>query len=388
MSADEPGAGEGAPFQDPDTAREAREAGAILTVDLGAVADNWRTLSALVAPAECAAVVKANAYGLGIARVAPALWRAGARTFFVAHFKEGLALRALLPEASIYVLNGLLPACAGDYAEARLRPVLGSVPEISEWSDLCRDRATDLPAAIHVDTGMHRLGLSLEEAVQLSGTYSMLGFTPSLIMSHLACADTPGHPLTTRQRDVFADVARRFFNVPASLANSAGTLMGRDFRFEMVRPGIFLYGGVAITGVPPLRPAVRLEVKVVQVSTAPAGETVGYGAAERLKRPSRLATVSIGYADGLFRAGGSSDAVRGAEAILNGRRCHLVGRVSMDLATLDITDLPDGAVQRGDTAVFLGDGISVDDLAARSGTIGYEVLTSLGARYARRYIGG
>lgn len=362
--------------------------GAFLTIDLDAIADNWRTLAALSAPAECAAVVKAGAYGLGIDRVAPALWRAGARTFFVAHFNEGAALRALLPEAVIYVLNGLLPDTAPDYAAADVRPVLGSVPEVSEWSDFCRARGTSLPAAIHVDTGMHRLGLSLEEAVQLSGTFRLLGFTPSLIMSHLACADLPGHVLTARQRLVFADVARRFPGIPASLANSAGTLLGRDFRFDLVRPGIFLYGGVAIAGVPPLRPAVRLEVKVVQVSTAPAGETVGYGAAERLRRPSRLATVSIGYADGLFRAGGSTDSAKGVEAILAGRRCHLVGRVSMDLATLDITDLPEDAVARGDTAVFLGDGISVDDLAARAGTIGYEVLTSLGGRYVRHYVGG
>lgn len=360
----------------------------MLTVDLSAIADNWRAISALSAPAECAAVVKADAYGLGLARVAPSLWRAGARNFFVAHFREGLALRALLPEAVIYVLNGLLPDTAADFAAAGLRPVLGSVPEITDWSDLCRDRSASLPAAIHVDTGMHRLGLSLEEAVQLSGTFRLLGFTPSLIMSHLACADMPGHVLTARQRVIFADVVRRFPGVPASLANSAGTLLGRDFRFEMVRPGIFLYGGVAIAGVPPLLPVVRLEAKVIQVSAAPAGETVGYGAAQRLKRPSRLATVAIGYADGLFRAGGSSDMVKGAEAILAGRRCELVGRVSMDLATLDITDLPEHAVERGDTAIFLGDGIGVDDLAARSGTIGYEVLTSLGARYARRYVGG
>lgn len=332
-------------------------------------------------------MVKADAYGLGIHRVGPALWRAGARTFFVAHFREAVTLRALLPDAVIYVLNGLLPDLGAEYAALRLRPVLGSTPEISEWSALCRDAGAGHPAAIHVDTGMHRLGLSLEEAVQLSGTWRMLGFPPSLIMTHLACADMPGHVLTARQRLVFADVARRFPGIPASLANSAGTLLGRDFRFDLVRPGIFLYGGVAIAGVPPLRPVVRLEVKVIQVSTAPAGETVGYGAAQRLKRPSRLATVSIGYADGLFRAAGSSDAAKGVEAVVAGRRCHLVGRVSMDLATLDITDLPEHAVERGDTAVFLGDGISVDDVAARAGTIGYEVLTSLGRRYARRYVG-
>ncbi|WP_454917040.1 alanine racemase [Xanthobacter sediminis] len=357
-------------------------------MDLGAIADNWRTLAALAAPAECAAVVKANAYGLGIDEVAPALWRAGARTFFVAHLKEALHLRRLLPEATIHALNGLLPGTAPAFAAHDIRPVLGSAPEIGEWSDYCRHGAASLPAAIHVDTGMHRLGISPEAAARLSETYRTLGFTPSLIMSHLACADTPGHALTARQRLVFADVARRFPRVKASLANSAGTLMGRDFRFDLVRPGIFLYGGVAISGVPPLRPVVRLEAKVIQVSTAPAGESVGYGATERLKRDSRLAIVHIGYADGLFRAAGSTDARKGAEAIVAGRRCPLVGRISMDLCTLDITDLPADAVARGDSAVFLGEGISVDELAAKAGTIGYEVLTSLGARYLRRYVNG
>ncbi|MDQ0507284.1 alanine racemase [Xanthobacter agilis] len=357
-------------------------------MDLSAIADNWRTLAALSAPAECAAVVKANAYGLGIDKVAPALWRVGARTFFVAHLKEAQQLRGLLPDATIYALNGLLPGTAGLFAASDIRPVLGSAPEIGEWSDYCRDNSVSLPAAIHVDTGMHRLGIALEEAARLSETYRMLGFTPSLIMSHLACADTPGHVLTARQRLVFADVVQRFPRVKASLANSAGTLMGREFRFDLVRPGIFLYGGVAITGVPPLRPVVRLEAKVIQVSTAPAGETVGYGATERLSRDSRLATVHIGYADGFFRAAGSTDARKGAEAVLAGRRCPLVGRISMDLATLDITDLAPDAVMRGDTAVFLGEGITVDELAQKAGTIGYEVLTALGGRYLRRYIGG
>nr|WP_273546253.1 MULTISPECIES: alanine racemase [unclassified Xanthobacter] len=380
------------PAEDPEqAARDARDAGAILTIDLAAIAENWRTLSALAAPAECAAVVKADAYGLGIAQVAPVLWRAGARTFFVAHLNEALTLRRLLPEATIYALNGLLPGTAPQFAAHEIRPVLGSEPEIAEWSAACRDSGVSRPAAIHVDTGMHRLGIALDEAVRLAETMPTLGFKPSLIMSHLACADTPGHPLTARQRLVFADVARRFPRVKASLANSAGTLMGRDFRFDLVRPGIFLYGGVAINGVPPLKPVVRLEAKVIQVLDVARGETVGYGATERLQRDSRLATVHIGYADGFFRAAGSTDerkaAKAGAVAMLGGQPCPLVGRISMDLATLDITDLPPGTVGRGDPAVFLGDGIGVDDLATAAGTIGYEVLTSLGKRYLRRYVG-
>ncbi|MFG1417073.1 alanine racemase [Xanthobacter sp. V0B-10] len=364
------------------------EAGAILTVDLGAIADNWRTLAARAAPAECAAVVKANAYGLGIDQVAPTLWRAGARTFFVAHLKEAVHLRALLPEATIYALNGLLPGTAVTFATHDIRPVLGSEPEIAEWDAHCRVEGADLPAAIHVDTGMHRLGVTLEQAARLAEGRAALGFAPSLVMSHLACADTPGHALTAHQQQVFTDVARRFAGVRASLANSAGTLMGEGFRFDLVRPGILLYGGGAIAGEPALKPVVRLEARVIQVSHAPAGETVGYGATERLQRDSRLATVHIGYADGFFRAAGSTDARKGADAVLGGRRCPLVGRISMDLATLDITDLPREAVTRGDTAVFLGDGIGVDELAQKAGTIGYEVLTALGGRYLRRYIGG
>lgn len=366
----------------------ARRAGGILTIDLAAIVENWRTLSALCGPAECAAVVKANAYGLGIDKVAPALWNAGALTFFVAHLNEAQRLRTLLPDAIIYVLNGLFPGTAPVYEAGKLRPVLGSTPEVEEWNAHCRALGRKLPAALHVDTGMHRLGLSLEDAVRVSDSYRLLGFEISLVMSHLACADTPGHPLTGRQLQIFTDIARRFPGIKASLANSAGTLMGRDFRFDLVRPGIFLYGGVAVSGVPPLREVVRLETRVIQVSDAERGETVGYGAVERLKRNSRLATVSLGYADGFFRAAGSADGRKGAEAVIKGARCPLVGRISMDLCTLDVTDLPEGAVQRGDMVTFLGDGISVDDLAQKAGTIGYEVLTSLGARYHRRYVGG
>lgn len=374
-----------------DAAAEAdalKRAGAVLTIDLAAIVENWRTLSAVAAPAECAAVVKADAYGLGIDRVAPALWRAGALTFFVAHLNEGIRLRALLPDAVIYVLNGLMPGTGPAFAAAKLRPVLGSVPEIAEWSEFCRATGKPLPAALHVDTGMERLGLSLDDAVRLSDSRRLLGFEPSLLMSHLACADTPGHPLTGRQLSLFTDIARRFPGIPASLANSAGTLSGRDFRFDLVRPGIFLYGGIAVADVPPLRPVVRLDARILQVREVERGATVGYGAAQRVKRASRIATVSIGYADGLFRAAGSTDAKAGAEAVIAGRRCPLVGRISMDLATIDVTSLPETAVERGAMATFLGEGIGVDDLAARAGTIGYEVLTSLGGRYLRRYVGG
>jgi alanine racemase len=360
---------------------------AVLTIDLGALADNWRTLAARVAPAECAAVVKADAYGLGLAQAAAALWNAGARTFFVALVQEGEALRTLLPEATIYVLGGLLPDTAHAYAAADLRPVLGSRQEIAEWSIHSRAMGVSQPAALHVDTGMNRLGLGVDEALTIAGEGGP-SFRPSLIMTHLACADTAHHPLTQAQHHLFAKVAAAFPGIPASLANSAGTLGGPEMYFDMVRPGIALYGGAPISGAAPLRSVVRLEVPIIQVREARAGTTVGYGAAQRLQRDSRIAILSLGYADGFLRAFGGSDARRGADAIVGGLRCPLVGRISMDLTAVDVTDVPHDKVRRGDPAVLLGEGIGIDELAAHGGTIGYEVLTSLGPRYHRVYVGG
>ncbi|WP_127091209.1 alanine racemase [Aquabacter cavernae] len=360
--------------------------GAVLTIDLAALADNWRTLAARVAPAQCAAVVKANAYGLGVERAGPALWAAGARTFFVALVEEAARLREVLPEAVIYVLGGLLPGNGEVLLACDARPVLGSRAEIEDWADFCAARGADLPAAIHVDTGMNRLGLTVEEAQALGQRGA--GFTPSLVMTHLACADTPGHPLTALQRERFSRAAAAFPGVAASLANSAGCFLGPDYHFDLTRPGIALYGGAAVAGTAPLKPVVRLEVPVIQVRHGLPGDTVGYGAAQRLGRDSRIAILSFGYADGFLRAFGASDGLPGADAIIAGRRCPLVGRVSMDLTAVDVTDLPEDAVARGDMAVILGEGILVDELAAHGGTIGYEVLTSLGRRYRRVYKGG
>ncbi|GGF87198.1 alanine racemase [Azorhizobium oxalatiphilum] len=363
---------------------DALEGAAVLTIDLGALAANWQAMARRVAPAACAAVVKADAYGLGIERAAPALWAAGARTFFVAQFEEGRTLRALLPEAEILVLGGLLPGLAPLFARHALRPVLGSLPEVAEWAAFCRAEGADQPAALHVDTGMNRLGLTPDGALVLAGQRDGLGFTPCLIMSHLACADVPDHPLTALQLARFSEVARAFPDVRASLANSAGVLTSPAFHFDLVRPGIAVYGGTAIDGQPPLRPVVRLEAPIIQVRDGAADETVGYGASQRLARDSRIAIISIGYADGFLRAFGASDGAPGAEAIVRGQRCPLVGRVSMDLAAVDVTDVP--GVARGDRAVLLGDGIGIDELATHGRTIGYEVLTSLGPRYARIYI--
>jgi alanine racemase len=365
----------------------AAEAGGVLTIDLSAIAANYRDLARRAASARCAAVVKADAYGTGIDRTAPVLAKAGCEIFFVALLGEARVLRAVVPRATIYVLNGLHPDTAGGFHQIDARPVLGSRPEIDEWDAFARGGGVPLPAAIHVDTGMRRHGIPLAEAAALAKR--RLHFAPSLIMSHMACADEPEHLLNARQIADFREVAALFPGVPASLANSPALLALPDARFDLVRPGIALYGGRALLrGDNPMRPVVRLDLRIIQVREAKAGEAVGYSATQTLARDSRIAVVSAGYADGIPRASGSTDRARGAEAVVHGRRCPILGRISMDLISLDITDLPAGTVKRGDFATLLGEGITVDDLGESAGTVGYEILTRLGRRYQRVYVGG
>lgn len=362
--------------------------GARLTVDLSAIARNWRTLAALDPASECAAVVKADAYGLGAAEVVPALWAAGARTFFVAHLSEARVVRAAAPDAVIYVLNGLPPGAADAFAALDARPVLGSTEEVLEWAAFRAATGAATEAALHLDTGMTRLGLTPDEA---RAVLSRPPFRPALVMSHLACADEPDRPETERQRALFAELSALAPDAPASLANSAGTLLGATsgggLGFALRRPGVALYGSNPIVGRPaPLSPVVTLEAHVVQVREAEGGTAVGYGGAERLTRRSRLAILSLGYADGVFRAAGSADGAPGAVAAFNGAFCAYVGRISMDLIAIDVTALPDPP-RRGEVVEILGPRVTVDDLARASGTIGYEVLTALGPRFARRHVG-
>lgn len=358
-----------------------------VTIDLGALADNWRMLARRAAPAAAAAVVKADAYGIGLEPAARALAEAGCRTFFIAVVEEGVRLRAALPDATIYVLDGL-PGGAGDtFAEAQLRPVLGSWPEIEEWAALCRKRSSDLKAALHVDTGMNRLGLTPSEAQRLRRTPDLLAaIAPDLIMSHLACADTPDHPMNRQQLAVFREVRALFPDLPASLANSAGIFLGPDFHFDLVRPGIALYGGSAVSGQPSAtRTVVTLEARVLQVREADEGGHVGYGATETISRPSRIAILGTGYADGYHRRASSSDARLGARTYVRGKFAPLVGRISMDLTAIDVTDIPEAT--RGDWVELFGPNVPVDEVAGHAETIGYELLTALGRRYARTYIG-
>ncbi|MEE4239603.1 MAG: alanine racemase [Anderseniella sp.] len=359
-------------------------AGATLTIDLAALADNWRTVRGEVAPAECGATIKADGYGCGAAEVARKLWDAGCRTFFVALPMEGKLVREALPGAVVYVLDGLFAGQAKFYMAHNLRPALASPEEIAEWAAASGGR---YKAAVHVDTGINRLGLTLAQAEALAadeGLMEQAGLC--LLMSHLQSGDNAGDAMNATQLERFATLRALFPALPASLANSPGSFLGAAFAHDLARPGVALYGGNPFAGKPnPFMPVVRLTAPVLQVREVAAGEGVGYGATWRARRPSRIAIVGAGYADGVSRHLSWPAHEGPAEVLIAGQRCPIVGRVSMDMITVDVTDIAQGDVSRGTEAVLLGDGISVDDWARWAGTIPYEVLTSLGRRYAKVY---
>lgn len=361
----------------------------VLTVDLDAIVANWRKLEKAAVPAQCGAAVKADAYGCGVDPVVRALAAAGCKTFFVASIEEARAVRAAAPAAAIYVLNGFLQNSGDALAAIDGRPVIGDLNELAEWDVFCRRTGWRGGAAIHIDTGMNRLGLSLVEAQGIVPRITVGDHGITLVMSHLACAENLNHPLNAKQVVNFREIASLFSGVPASLANSSGIFLGAQFQFDLVRPGAALYG---VNPTPeadnPMQPVVDLKVRIVQTRNVERGETVGYGGTWTARRPTRLAVVAAGYADGYFRAAGSNDGTRGAEVVVAGTRCPVAGRISMDLTAIDITDLPPKAARRGHFVTLIGDGISVDELAHHFGTIGYEVLTSLGRRYAHVYKGG
>lgn len=350
-------------------------AGGLLTIDLAAIAENWRILCRRMGPGrESAGVVKADGYGLGLGPVARTLAAAGCRTFFVALPEEGLRLRRILPENPIYVLSGPLPGTEALFIEHALIPVLNSAEQVRAW----RAHAPSAPYGLHVDTGMNRLGISADSLPTLPDDLA-----PALVMSHLACADEPGHPLNARQLALFREVRARFPGAVASFANSSGHFLGADYLFDLGRPGVSLYGGNPQPGTPnPMRQVVTLQAKILQVRRVDTPQTVGYGATRRIPGGARLATVATGYADGLLRSLSNTGWGR-----LGGQRVPVVGRVSMDLIVFDVTAVPEDQARPGQAIVLLDAEHTVDDLAQEAGTIPYEILTSLGRRYARRYRG-
>jgi alanine racemase len=366
-----------------------RSATGVLTVDLDAVVANWRKLEKTAVPAECAGVVKADAYGCGIDPVTRALAAAGCKTFFVATLDEARAARTATKSAAIYVLDGFFQNSGDAFAQIDCQPVIGDLNELAEWDVFCKRTGWAGGAAIHIDTGLNRLGLGIVDAHAIVPRIVAGDHGITLVMSHLACAETLHHPLNARQVVAFREIASLFSGVPASLANSSGIFLGPQFVFELVRPGAAVYG---VNPTPeadnPMQGVVDLKARIVQLRNVERGDSVGYGAVWTARRPTRLAIVAAGYADGYFRAAGSNDGTRGAEVVVAGKRCPVAGRISMDLLAVDVTDVPNNAVRRGHMATLIGEGISVDELSHHFGTTGYEVLTSLGPRYARIYKGG
>lgn len=359
-------------------------AGAILTIDLGAIRENYRRLKAQLGGVRCAGVVKADGYGLGAAPIARALAEEGCTIFFVALLAEGLALRkALGPQPVVHVLNGLPSGSEPEAVAAELVPVINSAGQLKAWGEACRQAGRKLPAAIQVDSGMSRLGMAPAEVEAIAADpHAFDGIAVTLVMSHLACADEPEHPANERQWLVFERLRKVLPEAPASLANSSGIFLGSAFHFDLARPGAALYGINPTPGEPnPMLPVVRLQAKVVQIRSLQTGAGVGYGHTFHATGPLSAATISLGYADGWHRRAASA-------AWFEGVRLPFLGRVSMDSIILDISALPEGKLAEGDLVELLGPSQSVDDAAGHAGTIGYEILTSLGSRFHRRYVNG
>ncbi len=353
-----------------------KQVSARLMVNLGAIRHNHASLAAFASGAECAAVVKADAYGLGMKQVSAALV-GKVNTFFVAHPEEGITLRKLYPDKTIFVLHGFLPGYYEVMSYYNLYPVLNSVSQVHNWQSFCHDKGYNYPAALQFDTGMSRFGISESELYN----ESVQRLRPVLVMSHLACADQPNHPANETQRKRFIQMSAAFPGVPRSLAASSGIFLGADYHFDLVRPGVALYG------LPPnemdtsLHPVLKLEAQILQLRKISKGAGVGYGLGYHATQTMRLATVGVGYADGVFRAFSEG----GGNLWYEGIRLPIIGRVSMDSLTVDVTAVPEEQLAEGSWLSVIGPEQDIATVAAQSGTIGYEILTSLGHRFARFY---
>ena len=367
----------------------ADEAGGVLTIDLPAIEANWRTLRSFSTPAECGAVIKGDGYGCGLEPVAAQLYHAGCTTFFVADLSEGKRTRALAPEAIIYILNGLTPGTGPVFAEHYLQPVIGSTAELAEWDTFCTSTGWHGGFALHVDTGMNRLGVTIEEAAAIAPRLSSENHGMTLLMSHFVSSETPENARNDEQMLGFREIRRMFRGIPASLSNSSGIFLGRSALCDLVRPGVALFGLNPTPGKPnPMRRVVELKARISIVRRVEVGQTIGYNATWTARRQSRIALIAVGYADGYLRSASGDDNKPGGHVLVSGVKCPIAGRISMDLTAVDVTDLPPNAAKRGDFVTLIGDGMELEEVAEQAGTIGYEILTQLGHRYARVYKSG
>jgi alanine racemase len=367
-------------FSSPQNIEAAPPTG-VIEIGLAALADNYRLMRAQARGADVAAAVKADAYGLGAGRAGKALWDAGCRRFFVATTEEGVFLRRMLPQAEIAVLNGLMAGDEAAVAASRLTPVLNDPGQVRRWDAACARAGERGEAMIHVDTGMNRLGMTAAEAEKLAASLPE-NMRITVVMSHLACARQPQHPMNMRQLQRFRHVRALFPNAAGSLANSAGLLLGEDYCFDLARVGIALYGGNPVEGWPnPMKPVVRLSARILQERHVDPGEAVGYDATFTATRPTRLAVIAAGYADGW-----PTPASGKGRAAIGNRIVPFAGRVSMDLIALDVTDVPVGETSPGALVDLIGPHWTLDQAADAAGLISYELLTGLSRRFERRYV--
>jgi alanine racemase len=359
-------------------------AGATATINLSKLQQNYSLLARKAKKAACAVAIKGDAYGLGIAPVAAAFWKSGCRSFYVARPEEGAVLRGLLPRATITILDGLYDGHAGFYRKYKLVPALTTLSQIQDWAK----HGKGFECALHVDTGINRAGLQASEWLALTGDDELLRrLNIRMLMSHLACGDDKDSPMNQRQLDRFTAIRKALPHIPASFANSPSIFLRPAYHFDEVRPGVALYGGNPTPYQKnPMKPVVTLEARILQIRNIHAGDTVGYSATWKAKRPSRIAVIAAGYADGVARKLSSRQPNGPAQVYLGGQRCPIVGRVSMDMMTVDVTDVPERKLASAEAAELFGAHISVDEAAGWAGTISYELLTHLGKRYARVYV--
>ncbi len=355
-------------------------AGGVLTIDLAALRHNYSAIALHIAPTRAAAVVKADAYGLGASRVAPAFYDAGCRDFFVAHLGEAIALKPFLqPDATLYVLNGLQPGTEEACARDGILPVLNSLEQIENWGALAARQGRKLPALLQLDTGMSRLGLSASEFERLLENFALLdNIDIKFVISHLASGDEPENAANARQLANMTALLVRLPKLPVAFANSGGSFLDKSYHFDLARPGVALYGVGPENEVVPV---LTLSARVIQVRDIDKGAAVGYGGTYVAEGPMRVATIAVGYADGWFRSLSNK-----GSAFFGDTRLPIIGRVSMDSITLDVSALPEGTLKLGSLVELIGPHQRLEDVARDCDTIPYEILTALGNRYARVYV--
>jgi alanine racemase len=353
-----------------------------LKVDLGAIAHNFQFLQSQLPKGRCSSVVKADAYGLGMLKVSPVLAKAGCEHFFVATLDEAIQLREVLPHGNIYVLGGLLTSCEDDFHSHNLTPVLNDLGQIQLWDAYARKKNAKLPAIIHVDTGMWRLGLPPAEVMHLANNLDVLNAIDlKYIMSHLACSDSPHHDKNLQQMNAFNEALALLPKTPASLANSHGIFLGPEYHYDMVRPGRSLYGlGARFLHTEGLRQSLQVYARILQVSAIGKGQTIGYDAMYCVSKPTRIATIGVGYADGYSRTLSNHGCV-----YIAGHQAPIVGRVSMDLITVDVGEVPEALAVPGAWAEIIGENISADDVALAAGTTSREISSKFGSRFHKIY---